>query len=164
MDAADEIAELDSDGTRNTTLRPFTFRPILDEMKGNRGITKLAKSDLVTAVVQTIRTGGEQELHSHAGSDAIYFVLSGHVKFRGLNDMVANLGPHEGIFVPRGTPYCFEITGGQPAEILQIGAADKAVQNKFVLHGKSMGKPIDFEVFADDGKHLGDLHFDPKKK
>ena len=48
-------------------------------------------------------------------------VLGGRVRFYGVDDVVlAELGPHEGIFLPGGSRYWFEKVGDDDLEILQM--------------------------------------------
>ena len=59
---------------------------------------------------------GENNLHSHSGSDGFWFVLEGSVNWYGDGDeFIAKLDKHDGILVPRGTPYWFEQTGDIPS-------------------------------------------------
>lgn len=81
------------------------------------------KSDLVTTFVQIVREGGETHLHSHPKIDGFYFVLRGRARFHGEGDVVfADLGPDEGIIIPRGCKYWFESTSDAPLEMLQMSA------------------------------------------
>ena len=54
--------------------RVFRYRRP-DEIRTNRAIAPLARSDILFSAVQIIREGGENTLHSHAGMDGFWFVL-----------------------------------------------------------------------------------------
>jgi mannose-6-phosphate isomerase-like protein (cupin superfamily) len=85
------------------------------------------RSDICLAGVQIIRAGGENNLHSYNHLDGVWFVLGGRVRFYTTDDaLVADLGPGEGVFVPRMFPYWFESVGPEPLEILQFEASDRA--------------------------------------
>jgi mannose-6-phosphate isomerase-like protein (cupin superfamily) len=69
----------------------------------------VARSGMMTVLVHRWATGGEVELHTHPFQDATWTVMEGRVKFYGEKDNVlADLGPHQGIFIPGGTYYWFE--------------------------------------------------------
>lgn len=93
-------------------------------------ITRLARTDRMLANVQTLKTGGENNLHSHRHLDGFWMVLSGRVRFYGEGDApIAELGPREGILVPRNFPYWFEAVGDEPLELLQVESFDIAIPN-----------------------------------
>ncbi len=90
----------------------------------------LCRSDLVSADVQVVGEGGENELHYHTGNDGFWLVLSGKVRFYGAGDVVlADLGRHEGILIPRGFSYWFGSIGDERLEILHVGAKAQDVKD-----------------------------------
>jgi mannose-6-phosphate isomerase-like protein (cupin superfamily) len=93
-------------------------------------ITRLARTDRMLANVQVLKTGGENNLHSHKHLDGFWMVLAGRVRFYGDGDEVlAELGPHEGILVPRHFKYWFESVGDEPLQLLQVESFDVAIPN-----------------------------------
>src|SRR5262245_20392998 len=101
------------------------FRYKAPDMKRNRALVPLVKTQTMLSMVQVFRgDGGEQELHMHTAMDGFWFVLAGRARFytEG-NALVAELGQHEGILVPSGAKYWFEAdpAGGQ-LELLQVEA------------------------------------------
>jgi len=61
-------------------------------------------SDIMTVIVQTLAPGARQGLHAHEAYDGFYFVLGGRARFyRGRDDLFAEIGSGQGVFVPRGT-------------------------------------------------------------
>ena len=65
------------------------------------------------------------------GQDGFWFVLGGLVRFYGEGDKVlAELGKHEGVLIPRGFPYWFENAGDEPLEILRLGSSAQDTENK----------------------------------
>ncbi|HWD23952.1 MAG TPA: cupin domain-containing protein [Acidimicrobiales bacterium] len=82
------------------------------------------------AAIQTVGEGGETNLHSHKNLDGFWFVLSGQSRFYTTDDVViADLGPMEGILIPRGYPYWFEKSGDDELMILQVEASAKLVKS-----------------------------------
>jgi uncharacterized RmlC-like cupin family protein len=77
-------------------------KPILT---GLRGISTLAATNVLSAIVQTLAPGARQGLHAHGSYDGFYFVLAGRARFYGQNnELFAEIGPHEAVLVPRSTP------------------------------------------------------------
>jgi mannose-6-phosphate isomerase-like protein (cupin superfamily) len=101
---------------------PTVFRyakPTL--VKAKRGIAPLVRSDILFSAVQVIREGGENSLHSHSAMDGFWFVLQGRARFYGEGDkLIAEIGRHEGVFVPRNAPYWFESAGDEVLELMEV--------------------------------------------
>ena len=96
-------------------------RPPLDRGKV---VLRLARSDIMRANMQVLQEGGENNLHAHPNSDGFWLVLGGRVRFYGEGDvLLAELGKHEGILMPRGFKYWFESAGDETLEILQVSAS-----------------------------------------
>jgi mannose-6-phosphate isomerase-like protein (cupin superfamily) len=135
-------------------MKVFSYRPPV-EMKRNRAFVPMVRSDIMFAMVQIIKEGGEQELHSHGAQDGFWFVLRGSARFYGEDDVVlATLQPHEGIYIPRNFLYWFEAVGDEPLELLQVEAIDKTVKNTFnVPNPKPVGVA---NVYTPEGKLIGD--------
>jgi mannose-6-phosphate isomerase-like protein (cupin superfamily) len=83
--------------------------------------------------VQVVKSGGENNLHTHTGEDAFWYVISGAVKFYGEGDkLVGEYKKGEGLLVPRGYKYWFESASQEPLEILRVTAKDQNIDNKRV--------------------------------
>jgi mannose-6-phosphate isomerase-like protein (cupin superfamily) len=101
-------------------------RPILRESQP-KAVKMLARTDRAFFAVQVVREGGENNLHSHAHVDGFWFVLSGRARFYTTGDeLLGELGPLEGVLIPREFPYWFESCGEDELEILQFEASDIA--------------------------------------
>lgn len=101
------------------------FRYTRPEMRTRKTFVKLARTDRMLAYVQVLSSGGENNLHSHGHLDGFWMVLKGRARFYGDGDrLLADLGPHEGIMVPRNFRYWFESASPEPLELLQVEAAD----------------------------------------
>ena len=101
------------------------FKYVRPEMRARKTFVKLARTDRMMAYVQVLSSGGENNLHSHGHLDGFWMVLKGRARFYGEGDkLLADLGPHEGILLPRNFKYWFESASPEPLELLQIEAAD----------------------------------------
>ena len=96
-----------------------------------KGIARLCRSDIVYSTVQLLEEGGENNLHAHSAQDGVWIVLKGRARFYGKDDaLLAEIGPLQGIHIPRGFYYWFEKVGAERLEILQVEAIDKTAVNK----------------------------------
>ncbi len=87
---------------------PITYKVRGDESGGG-----------VTAFEQVIAPQDGPPLHTHGGEDEAFYVIAGRFRFR-LGDEVAYADEGSFVFVPRGTPHCFQNTGDGPARILAV--------------------------------------------
>lgn len=111
-------------------LRPQVFRyeKPPPEFQGKREVVRLCQIPTLQGSVQVLRKGGAEHLHSHDSVDGFWMVLSGHVAFYGDEGVChGELGPGEGILMPRGNRYWFEALGESDAEIIQVLHIDKAL-------------------------------------
>ncbi len=105
-------------------------------------IVRLCRSDIMYATVQVLKEGGENNMHAHSGQDGFWFVLRGRAKFYGEGDkLLAELGPHEGIHVPRGFFYWFESSSPEVLELLQVEALDRRVTDNVRLNATTRKDP-----------------------
>jgi mannose-6-phosphate isomerase-like protein (cupin superfamily) len=103
--------------------RVFKYSP--PDLTSKKTMVRLARTDRMLAFVQVLREGGENNLHSHGHLDGFWMVLKGRARFYGEGDkLLADLGPHEGILLPRNFKYWFESSSDETLELLQVEAAD----------------------------------------
>jgi len=102
-------------------VRVFSYRkPDMTEVP-RAARANLGRTDIVRGVVQVWKKGGENNLHYHAHTDSVWFVLKGKVRFYGPGDkLIGEFGPHEGVIMPRGARYWFENLEDDDLEILQV--------------------------------------------
>jgi mannose-6-phosphate isomerase-like protein (cupin superfamily) len=101
------------------------------ELRKDKAIVRLCRSDIMYSNVQVLREGGENNLHAHSAQDGVWLVLKGRARFYGRdNALLAELGPMQGIHIPRGFYYWFERAGTEVLELLQVEAIDKSVENR----------------------------------
>jgi len=109
------------------------FRHQTPEFEGVKKTWQVCSSDLMKVQVQVVKNGGENNLHTHTGEDAFWYVISGAVKFYGEGDtLVGEYKKGEGILIPRGYKYWFESASQEPLEILRVTAKDQNIDNKRV--------------------------------
>ena len=96
---------------------------------------RLSHTDTLTVSVQIINGGGETNMHSHTGEDEAWIVLSGRARFYAMSkesgngeEVAGELGPREGIMIPKGVPYWFESASDDQLEILRVSSIDKNVK------------------------------------
>ena len=130
-------------------------RPDSESFSG-KGVIRLVQSDILFGNVQVISDGGDNNLHAHAGMDGFWFVLSGRARFYGPTQeaVVAEVGPKEGVFIPRNFPYWFEKIGDEDLEILQIEAIDRSVRNERIDFGGLKDASTQATIFNMDGSLL----------
>jgi mannose-6-phosphate isomerase-like protein (cupin superfamily) len=140
-------------GHTGPTMDFKQFRYIApQDMKRDRALIPLARSDILLSMVQIFRGGGgEQEMHTHTAMDGFWFVLRGRARFYGDgNVLVADLGKHEGIFVPRNAKYWFEAGDCDQLELLQVEAIDHRVKNEMIRYDEQK-EPATVEVYKPEG-------------
>lgn len=117
---------------------PQVFRYQKPDLKGRpRAITRLFVSDLMCGLMQVINKGGETTLHSHSGMDGLWMVISGRARFYGEGEkIIAELGPLEGVYIPRDVKYWFESASeDEPLQILQVEGFVKNRPNTYTAYG-----------------------------
>jgi quercetin dioxygenase-like cupin family protein len=85
---------------------PLTFK-VRGEQTGGR----------LTAIENEIAPGDGPPLHTHAHEDESWYVIEGELRFM-LGDQLSSAPAGSFVFVPRGTPHCFQNAGDSPARIL----------------------------------------------
>jgi len=128
-----------------------------------KALVRLAQTNIMFSAIQIIEDGGDNNLHSHAAMDGLWFVLTGRVRFYGTKDdvIIAELGPHEGIFVPRNFPYWFEKIGEDQLQLLQVEAIDRTVKNLRTDYKEQKQSAADVKMFDLDGTPLTRGIFSP---
>jgi mannose-6-phosphate isomerase-like protein (cupin superfamily) len=111
--------------------KPFKYqRP---EFEGVKKSMLVCSSDLMRVHVQVVKSGGENNLHTHPGEDALWYVINGAVRFYGEGDKVIGVyNKGEGILIPRGFKYWFESASDEPLEVIRVGARDQTKELKRV--------------------------------
>jgi mannose-6-phosphate isomerase-like protein (cupin superfamily) len=104
--------------------------PSAEQLEGRQKIVvRMGSTPTVKTFVQCVNVdGGENNLHAHPNTDGFWFVLTGRSRWYGEDDqLLAELGRHESIMIPRGTKYWFEASGDQPLEVLHVACTRDGV-------------------------------------
>lgn len=109
------------------------FRHVSPDFEGPKKTWQVCNSDLMKVQVQVVKDGGENNLHTHTGEDAFWYVINGAVRFYGEGDkVIGEYKKGEGVIVPRGFKYWFESASSEKLEVLRVTAKDQNVDNKRV--------------------------------
>jgi mannose-6-phosphate isomerase-like protein (cupin superfamily) len=128
---------------------PKIFKYQTPQFDGVKKTLQVCNSDLMKVQVQVVKDGGENNLHSHTGDDAFWYVMSGAVKFYGEGDeVIGEFNKGEGILIPRGFKYWFESSSSEPLEILRVTAKDQKVENQRVDHSAKKQWMVDQNTFG----------------
>ena len=87
---------------------PLTFK-----VRGERS------GGALLALENVIAPGDGPPLHRHEREDEAWYVIEGDLRFQ-LGEEIAAAPAGSFVFVPRGTPHCFQNAGGSPARILVL--------------------------------------------
>jgi mannose-6-phosphate isomerase-like protein (cupin superfamily) len=94
------------------------------EIEHGKKVVWLANTDRMIATIQTVREGGETNLHAHKSLDGIWWVLSGRARFYSdETTLFADIGAGEGVLIPRGVKYWFESASEEPLQLFQVECA-----------------------------------------
>jgi mannose-6-phosphate isomerase-like protein (cupin superfamily) len=81
----------------------------------------MCETDNVVSTVQIFDKGVHNNLHRHLVEDGYWIVLGGRARFHGPGEeIIAELGPLEGVLIPAGTRYWFEGVDDEPLQILRV--------------------------------------------
>ena len=106
-------------------VQTFSYAKPADNGRPKNAV-HLAKGQILRLHVQTVKDGGENNLHYHTGSETIWMVLKGRSKFYGPGDeLLGEFGPMEGLIIPGGARYWFEKVGDEELEIMQTVGYDR---------------------------------------
>jgi quercetin dioxygenase-like cupin family protein len=111
----------------STVVEPFKVFEVHPQLlESGKTSTRLVSTEMISAAVQVVASGGETNLHNHPNDDAIWFVLNGRATFytEG-NREVATLSKFEALLIPKGTPYwflCASEAEGENLVIMRFGA------------------------------------------
>jgi quercetin dioxygenase-like cupin family protein len=119
---------------------PLTFKARGEQTNGT-----------LTALENVIPPRQGPPLHTHANEDEAWYVLDGELRFKiGGELRAAPAGSF--VFVPRGTPHCFQNVGDNPARILVMFTP--AGMERFYDEFATLSAP-DPDAFAKIGEPLG---------
>jgi quercetin dioxygenase-like cupin family protein len=107
----------------------------------------------LTLFENVIAAGDGPPLHTHAGEDESWYVLEGALRFR-LGDEIADAPAGSFVFVPRGTPHCFQNVGAEPARII-VMFTPSGMERFFDRFATLPPGPVDPDAFRSIGAEAG---------
>jgi mannose-6-phosphate isomerase-like protein (cupin superfamily) len=107
----------------------------------------------LTLFENVIAPGDGPPLHTHADEDECWYVLQGGLRFR-LGDEIAQAPAGAFVFVPRGTPHCFQNAGQEPARII-VMFTPSGMERFFDRFATLPVGPVDPEAFRSIGAEVG---------
>jgi quercetin dioxygenase-like cupin family protein len=114
-------AQLDEKAKRTT---PSFFRVRAELPDQGRTNIVLGATPLLSVVLKTYASGGENEMHAHPNEDHLFVILQGRAKFYGPNDEMRIVDKNECVLLPRNSFYWFQAIEGEEALVmLRVGAA-----------------------------------------
>ena len=119
-----------------TEAQFFNMRvPLLDQ---GRMDTEICRAGGMTARVKVYASGGENELHCHAGQDHMFVVLQGSARFYDKDQKTYDVTKHEGVMLPAGCYYWFNATSAEPLVMLRVDNATKPGDDRLGINGKAL--------------------------
>ncbi len=80
-----------------------------------------AETGAMNVAIKCYAEGGENEFHAHAKEDHTFIVLAGRARFYLPDQPERELGRNEGILLPAGALYKFEVASEEPLVLLRVG-------------------------------------------
>ena len=109
----------------------------------------------LTAFENTIAPLDGPPLHVHANEDEAFYILEGHLRYL-LDGALHEALTGSFIFIPRGTPHCFQNIGDRPARILVLFTPSGmehffdrfAAQSEGAEAFRTIGAPLGMDVLG----------------
>ena len=120
VDQADYVGQLRKLGERR---EPTVFGMRTQLPSQGRADMPVAATERMSVIVKTYAEGGENALHAHPHEDHVFVVLQGRIRFYGEDGELARLGRHQGILLPCGAYYRFEVEPDEAVVMLRVGCA-----------------------------------------
>jgi quercetin dioxygenase-like cupin family protein len=107
----------------------------------------------LTAFENVIAPGDGPPLHSHAVEGESWHVLEGTLRFK-LGEEIRSVPAGSFIYVPPGTPHCFQNVGDAPARLLVL-FTPAGMEAFFDRFAQLPPGPVDPSVFEELGRDSG---------
>jgi mannose-6-phosphate isomerase-like protein (cupin superfamily) len=107
----------------DVTAQVFRLRTPLLSKGRSHTILASSKADTgaMNVAIKCYAEGGENEFHAHAREDHTFIVLAGRARFYQPDEPARELGRNEGILIPAGALYKFEVASAEPLVLLRVG-------------------------------------------
>ncbi len=130
-----------------TTIQGPAGGPLTFKVRG-------AQTDgALTAFENVVAPGDGPPLHAHAREGESWYVLEGAFRFK-LDGHIRQALAGSFVFVPPGTPHCFQNVGDAPARILVL-FSPAGMEAFFDRFAELPSGPVDPGVFAALGRNVG---------
>ena len=124
----DALKAREEEMAKNTKPAVFNMRcQMLDQ---GRTDTVVAASEDLIIRMKVYASGGENELHAHTCEDHSFMILQGSARFFGPEGEEIDLGPYQGIMLPKGALYRFYATSKEPLVMIRVGSPSPKKQKK----------------------------------
>jgi mannose-6-phosphate isomerase-like protein (cupin superfamily) len=130
-------------GSEDLSIQVFKVDPPA-LASGKKSMYKV-RSDVTSIEVQAAALqGGETNMHAHTGLDGTWYVVAGRANFYTGDDtreeLIAELGPQEGVFIKRNTPYWFKCVSDENLVLLHVAARARDEENRRINY-TDRGRP-----------------------
>jgi len=102
--------------------KPSIFSLRTHALKSGRTDAIVSATDSQWIWIKCYASGGENALHAHVHEDHTFIVLQGRALFRGPHGEEKLLTANQGITIPAGNIYCFEVVSKENLVMLRIGS------------------------------------------
>jgi quercetin dioxygenase-like cupin family protein len=128
-----------------TTIEGPAGGPLTFKLRGDQS------GGRITAFENVIAPGDGPPLHTHANEDESFYVLDGELRFK-LGDEIGAAPTGSFVFIPRGTPHCFQNVGGGEARVLVL-FNPSGMEGFFDPFSEL--EEVDLDAFARLGREVG---------
>lgn len=98
-----------------------------------------------TALENIVASKQGPPLHIHIREDEMYYILDGHLRFKA-DEQLLDAPTGSFVFIPRGTPHCFQNIGDAPARIL-VMFTPAGMERFFEGQAKLPSGPLDLDAY-----------------
>jgi len=129
------------------TIRGPAGGPLTVKVRGEQ------TNGTLTVLENVVAPNDGPPLHVHANEDESWYVLEGDLRFM-LGADIRSAPAGSFVFVPRGTPHCFQNVGEGPARILVL-FTPAGMEGFFDRFASLPDGPVAPEVFRSIGREVG---------
>lgn len=123
-----------------------------------RAMARLCTTDTTMAAIRKFADGGETVMHSHDNLDGFWMVLSGRASFLDAEGVDHEVGPLEGVMIPRDTPYAFRSIGQEPLQILQVESLYPGTKNTVKIYKNGLNGSPETKADATEPRKVMELY------
>jgi len=102
--------------------KPSIFSLRTRALKSGRTDTVVSATQSQWIWLKCYASGGENALHAHTHEDHTFVVLQGTARFRGPHGEEKCVTANQGVTIPAGNVYCFEVVSKENLVMLRIGS------------------------------------------